>query len=271
MEKKKRILVITAAVAVLALLIGCVIWTVWSNNNVKLTTVTVRDQNLPYAFKDFKIAQVSDLHNSELWPQVIERLKEADPDIIVITGDLVDRDHPDIDAAMAFIVEAIQIADCFYITGNHEADLPEEDYNRLMDGLKQYYVNVMEDRQIQMHRGGQYIALVGHSWGETDQIGDLCDFDGYSILLSHQPEDFDNYVAGGYDLVLSGHAHGGQIRLPLIGGLYTPGQGLFPKYDAGMYSQGKTDMYVSCGIGNSSFPIRFNNQPEVVLIVLQPA
>ena len=271
MEKKKRILVITAAVAVLALLIGCVIWTVWSNNNVKLTTVTVRDQNLPYAFKDFKIAQVSDLHNSELWPQVIERLKEADPDIIVITGDLVDRDHPDIDAAMAFIVEAIQIADCFYITGNHEADLPEEDYNRLMDGLKQYYVNVMEDRQIQMHRGGQYIALVGHSASGTDDVGSLLDFDGYSILLSHKPEDFDDYVAAGYDLVLSGHAHGGQIRLPLIGGLYTPGQGLFPKYDAGMYSQGKTDMYVSCGIGNSSFPIRFNNQPEVVLIVLQPA
>lgn len=90
----------------------------------------------------------------------------------------------------------------------------------------------------------------------------------YTILLSHRPELFDAYVSSGIDLIFSGHAHGGQFRLPLIGGLIAPNQGFFPKYDAGLYSEGKTNMVVSRGIGNSIIPLRFNNRPEVVLVEL---
>ena len=93
--------------------------------------------------------------------------------------------------------------------------------------------------------------------------------DGFTLLLSHRPELFEVYVTCNADLVLSGHAHGGQFRLPFIGGLAAPNQGLFPKYDAGLFSEGKTKMIVSRGIGNSIFPFRFNNRPEVVLIELQ--
>lgn len=93
--------------------------------------------------------------------------------------------------------------------------------------------------------------------------------DGYTILLSHRPELFEIYKEAKVDLVLSGHAHGGQFRLPFVGGLVAPNQGLFPKYDAGLYTEENTNMIVSKGIGNSILPFRFNNRPEVILIELQ--
>ena len=93
--------------------------------------------------------------------------------------------------------------------------------------------------------------------------------DGFTLLLSHRPELFDTYVKHGMNLVLSGHAHGGQFRLPFVGGLVAPNQGLFPKYDSGLYTSGSTNMIVSRGIGNSLLPFRFNNRPEVILIELK--
>ena len=93
--------------------------------------------------------------------------------------------------------------------------------------------------------------------------------DGFTLLLSHRPELFDTYVDQDVDLVLSGHAHGGQFRLPFIGGLVAPNQGLFPEYDAGIYTEGNTNMLVSRGVGNSILPFRINNRPEVILIELQ--
>ncbi len=92
--------------------------------------------------------------------------------------------------------------------------------------------------------------------------------DNYCVLLSHRPEAFEDYVSENIDLVLSGHAHGGQFRLPIIGGIVAPNQGLFPKYDAGIYSENYTTMVVSRGIGNSIIPIRFNNRPEIISVEL---
>ena len=91
---------------------------------------------------------------------------------------------------------------------------------------------------------------------------------GYTILLSHRPELFETYVGSGIDMVFAGHAHGGQFRLQFIGGMVAPNQGLFPKYDAGLYTDGSTNMVVSRGIGNSIIPLRFNNRPESVLVEL---
>jgi predicted MPP superfamily phosphohydrolase len=93
--------------------------------------------------------------------------------------------------------------------------------------------------------------------------------DKYSILLSHRPELFHIYVDNNIDLVLSGHAHGGQFRIPFIGGIVAPNQGLFPKYDAGLFGEKETNMIVSRGIGNSIIPFRFNNPPEIIIIELQ--
>ena len=107
---------------------------------------------------------------------------------------------------------------------------------------------------------------------DTDQRDGIVlqtEHDGFTILLSHRPELFDTYVDQDIDLVLSGHAHGGQFRLPFIGGLVAPNQGLFPEYDAGIYTEDNTNMLISRGVGNSILPFRINNRPEVILIELQ--
>lgn len=268
-KKTKRILILSVIAVLLAALVT---WVFWANTALELNTITLTEENLPHGFDGFRIAHVSDLHDAEIGENhgdLIQILKDAQPDIIVITGDIVDCHRTDIDLALSFAAQAVEIAPCYYITGNHETLIPMLDYGTLEQGLRNSGVQVLNDREVLLTQNGDTISLVGHAWGKTENIGELTDYDGYKILLSHQPEDFANYVAGGYDLVLCGHAHGGQARLPLIGGLYAPGQGAFPEYTSGVYFENNTDMVVSRGIGNSTFPLRFNNRPEVILIVLQ--
>ena len=142
----------------------------------------------------------------------------------------------------------------------------------------------MQNESILLEREGQSIAFSGVEDPSFHDDPLLHDTEGiwernleslspeegrYTILLSHRPEYFAFYEKLGFDLVLAGHAHGGQFRLPGIGGLWAPGQGLFPEYDAGLYQQGGTAMAVSRGLGNSLFPFRVNNRPEIVAITLQ--
>lgn len=265
--KKKHIIWSVLAV----LLVVAVIWVIWGNATVGLTTYTVTENNLPAPFDGYRIAHVSDLHNSRLWEQTVAKLKKAQPDIICITGDLVDTHRTDISVALAFAAEAVKIAPVYYITGNHEVALTGVEFTQLTEGLRTLGVAVLDDTEVYLEKDGAQISVVGHSWGPTDGVGELTEFAGYRILLSHSPEptEFDNYVAAGYDLVLCGHFHGGQFRIPFLGGLYAPSQGLFPENDAGLVSRGDTDMVVSRGIGNSSFPLRLNNRPEVILVILE--
>ncbi len=144
---------------------------------------------------------------------------------------------------------------------------------------------VLEDRAAALWRDGEAITVAGLSdpafagagelFGEAPamvraKLGALLEGErGYTLLLSHRPELFDVYSGCGVDLVLAGHAHGGQFRLPLVGGLIAPNQGLFPRYDAGLYTSGGTSMVVSRGLGNSVIPLRFNNRPEVVLVQME--
>lgn len=262
---KKKIIIAVLAVFLVAL----VIWALWANVAVEMNTITVEEENLPAGFDGFRIAHVSDLHSASFYMDVVELLEQAKPDIICITGDLMDSRDISAEVALSFASKAVRIAPCYYITGNHEHRLKGDLYTQLLTGLEDLGVNVLDDREVLLERGVDTISLTGHFWGDTDEIGTLSSHDGYRILLSHQPEDFGNYVSAGYDLVLSGHAHGGQFRVPFVGGVYAPGQGLFPEYDAGLYSEGSTDMIVSRGIGNSTIPLRLNNRPEVVLIILK--
>lgn len=266
-------------------LLTVIIWTIWGNTALMVNTVTVTAGRIPAAFSGFRIAQVSDLHNAEFGEnnvRLLELLLESRPDIIVITGDLVDSGHTDIDIAIRFAEEAARIAPVYYVTGNHEARLSQ--YDRLRNGLEAAGVSMLEDRAVELERDGEKITLVGLSdpdftvrgdiFGEipamvSTKLESLADTESsYTILLSHRPELFESYASSGIDLVLSGHAHGGQFRLPFIGGLVAPNQGLFPKYDAGVYMESSTQMVVSRGIGNSIIPVRFNNRPEIVIVEL---
>lgn len=268
-----------------ALCVILAVWTVWSNTALMVNTVTISNSHIPAAFSGFRIAQVSDLHNAEFGENNTELLKllsESRPDIIVITGDLIDAQRADVGIALCFAQESVKIAPTYYVTGNHEASSPQ--YNTLKSGLEAAGVIILEDETVYLERGGETIAILGlddpdfivkgDMFGEvpamvSTKLRDLiADESGYTILLSHRPELFEIYVDSGIDLAFSGHAHGGQFWLPFIGGLVAPDQGLFPQYDAGLFTDGSTNMVVSRGIGNSIIPFRFNNRPEIVLVEL---
>ena len=143
-------------------------------------------------------------------------------------------------------------------------------------------MTVLENEKRMILRSGQTISLLGvvdptsavdYTKDRAEQIMDenlasISREDGFTILLAHQPELIDIYTKHGVNLVLSGHVHGGQLRLPFVGALYAPSQGLFPKYDAGLFREGDTQMIISRGVGTSVIPLRFHNPPELVLITL---
>ena len=225
------------------------------------------------------------MHNAEFGEEnskLLEVLSEVKPHVIVLTGDLIDSRHTDIEIALDFAGKAVQIAPVYYVTGNHEARIPE--YEQLKTGLIDLGVNVLENQKAQITRDGESITLMGvqdpsfstdYLFGDAESVSRQAitslqnESDGYTVLLSHRPELFDLYVDTGVDLVFSGHAHGGQFRMPVIGGLVAPNQGLFPKYDAGLFAEENTKMIVSRGMGNSIIPFRINNPPEVVIVELK--
>ena len=279
--KKKRIIVFAV---VATILLGLIIWTAWGNTALELNHYTISSDRLPEAFDGYRIAHVSDLHNTEMGKdneKLLDMLQEADPDIIAITGDIIDSRNTDIDVALQFTKDAMEIAPCYYVTGNHEARVSE--YDELKEGMIELGVVVLEDGRIELEQSGETITLLGvkdpsfqtdYLFGDSETVMQsklqeiVNEEDSYTILLSHRPELFEVYTESKVDLVLSGHAHGGQFRLPFVGGLVAPNQGLFPKYDAGLYTEENTNMIVSRGIGNSILPFRFNNRPEVILIDL---
>ena len=280
--KKKKFIFLAVAAAVL---VALVIWIAWGNTALELNTYTISSSKLPQSFDGYRIAHVSDLHNTEMGKdneKLLAMLRDADPDMIAITGDLIDSRNTDIEVALKFVREVVKIAPCYYVTGNHEARVNE--YGELKAGMETAGVTVLEDVRTEISMEGATITLIGvndpsyqtdYLFGDSETVLNtkleaLHTEDGeFTVLLSHRPELFDAYTDHGIDLVLSGHAHGGQFRLPFIGGLVAPNQGFFPEYDAGIYTEGNTNMLVSRGIGNSILPFRINNRPEVILIELQ--
>lgn len=263
--------------AVILILLGLLVWTLCTYRKLTLTELAVSSSNLPSAFDGFRIAQVSDLHNTEFGEnncRLLSLLRKSKPDLIAITGDMIDSRHTDVEAALRFAAEAVKIAPCYYAPGNHESRIPEE-YKRLKEGLCALGVVVLENENRSLQQGEDQITVAGVENPDVFRISDMkaklkaVRGDGFTLLLSHRPELFKLHCEAEIDLVLAGHAHGGQIRIPVIGGVFAPGQGLFPKYDAGRFAQGKTQMVVSRGIRSTLFPLRINNPPEIVLITLQ--
>ena len=277
---KKTVLIVSVLVI---LCLG--IWTLWGNIALEVNEYEIVSDRIPEAFAGFRIAQVSDLHNKDFgegYGQLLTLLSQINPDIIVVTGDLIDSRQTDLDVALEFAWQAGKIARVYYVSGNHEARVPE--YEDLKTGLVKAGVVILENQKVQITREGESITLMGiedpsfqedYLFGDSESVARQAienlqnESDGYTILLSHRPELFDLYVETEMDLVFSGHAHGGQFRLPFIGGLVAPNQGFFPKYDAGQFTEENTTMIVSRGVGNSIIPIRFNNRPEIVLVTLR--
>lgn len=279
MSKRKKVCLLSLA-AVAAVLVP---WTIWGNITVGTTQYTVASSRLPATFDHYRMVVVSDFHNAEYGDhnrQLIRQIAAEQPDSIVFTGDLLDSRHPNLAIVEDLIRELTAVAPCYYVTGNHEARLGSQ-FQELEQLLLAHSVVVLHDEAVPLTRNGDTIQLVGlddpdftdrnasiqQSMLET-KLRNLNLTTDYRILLSHRPEYFDAYVAAEIDLALCGHAHGGQFRLPLVGGLVAPNQGFFPKYDAGVYTEQGTTMIVSRGVGNSILPVRFNNRPELVSVEL---
>ena len=261
---------LTIGAVVLAALI---LWLIWGNTALEVNSWVIEDGKIPQAFDGFRIAQVSDLHNTPIWEDAVHALEESQPDLIVLTGDLIDSRRTDVDAALDFVRAAVKIAPCCYVSGNHESRIPQ--WEQLRRGLMDAGVTVLEDETHTIVRDGESVTLLGlrdPAFG-SNQGAILRELtageEGFLILLSHRPERLGLYAQYGIDLVFSGHAHGGQVRIPFVGGLIAPHQGLFPDYDSGLYQMGETSMLLSRGVGNSILPLRVNNRPEIILAELK--
>lgn len=258
---------------------------IWQNNSILITKLTYSNLKLPEEFDGYVIVQISDLHNKEFGAnqgKLLEKLKSVSPDLIVITGDLVDSRRYHLDSAMQFVNGAVKIAPTYYVPGNHEARLKR--FADMKSSLIRAGVHVLENSREKLSAGESSIDLLGvrdpafahlSSKGEepaaelAEILAQWSSQDAFQILLSHRPELLALYAENHMDLVFTGHAHGGQVRLPFVGGLLAPNQGIFPRYTSGSYMRDRTTMYVSRGLGNSRFPVRVFNRPEIVVVTLQ--
>lgn len=272
---------IRAVILLVVLLLG-VWWVLWANTALEVTEYSINSPEIPEGFDGFRIVQVSDLHNTEFGEnneKLLQMLRAAEPDIIAITGDLVDSRRTDLKVAIDFLREAVKIAPCYYVTGNHESRI--EEFAELEKQMIEIGVILLRNDSCLLEREGDRLQLMGvddcsfhpESNGNLQVLAMEAEIyrmqsKNYTVLLSHRPELAVVYDRYDVDMVLCGHAHGGQFRLPLIGGLYAPDQGFFPKFTAGIYEMTDMTMVVSRGLGNSAFPLRFNNRPEIVVVNL---
>ncbi len=263
---------------------GCLLarWLYLQNHRIDVSAYVLTYPHLPAAFDGVTLLHLSDIHNGIFPVKEEERLQRvlsrASVDYILITGDLIDRRKPNAPSALRYAEQWLSAAPVYFVSGNHEARCPEG--QRFVKSLQQIGIQVLDLKKTVLKRKGQRVLLAGvpdpYVYGSEragrayiqDALSLTTPREDFMLLLAHRPEYLSLYNRMGADLVLSGHAHGGQIRLPGLGGLYAPGQGWLPRYTSGTTTFGDTTMVVSRGLGSSVFPQRLFNRPEVGIIQL---
>ena len=267
MKKPGRKKVLVWCLVIAAVLLFCVVNNKW----LVVTEYSWEDERVQ---EGFRIVVVSDLHNASFGrdnSRLIKRIREQEPDLIFITGDLVDANRTDLEVGLSFCRQASQLAPCYYVTGNHERWLEDSLEQELYRGIEDSGAVILSDEVREIAVRGNRVQLCGlddGSLADGDRLMELSKgFDRSMpvILLAHEPQCFEDYCGAEPDLVFAGHAHGGQVRLPFVGGLVAPDQGLFPEYTAGEFVSGETTMIVSRGLGNSVIPVRVFDLPEIVV------
>lgn len=303
----KRAITVAMSVAPVVGAVAAKAFVDFQNGAIGTTEYEIKSRHVPKSLDGFRIVEIADLHDATFGFQN-ERLAAvvaaAKPDLIVLAGDMIHKDT--ISNAMAFIRHATSMAPVVFAPGDHESYSSR--YPEFRRQLVQAGVYLLEDDVVTGKELGiskptstgflsvAPITVVGVAdplfspWLDRAEPGKLMDrklgellskaqdqendarWSGprpFRLLVAHRPEHFASYAREGVDLVLSGHAHGGQWRLPVIGGLYAPSQGILPKYTSGMHEEGNARMVISRGLGNSGFPLRLNNRPEVVVVTLR--
>lgn len=287
MKRKKHLVKITAATviclaAVLAVLIG--------NTCISTASYTVALQNLA---SPVRIVLLSDLHGKSFGREnsrLIAKIQEQTPDAIFLDGDMIDRsaDSADVQELLRLIKRLHEIAPVYFAPGNHELEYMQTDTS-LLTQVTEAGAVIVNDSYVDVTIAGQPLRIggtMGHAFyfGRSEEefssspeyqfLKAFEDTDAPKICLAHMPDTFifnGAYNLWNVDLILSGHTHGGLIRLPFIGGLYAPMQGWFPEYDQGYFRLGEhMQMVITSGLAGHGMIPRINNPPEIVVIDLVP-
>lgn len=267
-KNNKKIIILFSFITVILIFF----W--YQNNHIVIDVYDYKSSKISDNTEKFSIVQISDLHNACFGKNnknLVDDIKSLEPDIIVITGDIVDSNHTDIGVAIDFVRQMTERYPVYYVTGNHEYWLDEGQRRELFTGMKDAGAVILNNEKITIDVGTDSITLIGlddnslHD-ATLHSIMETCDKNELMVVLAHEPQYLDKYCDAGADLVLTGHAHGGQMILPFIGPLIAPAQGFFPTYTAGQFQKESTTMYISRGLGNSVIPVRLFNYPEIVCV-----
>ena len=270
MIKSKKIRLIR--IIVIAVLVLCGIILAGFISPLRIKKYDLSFSNLPEEFDGYRIVQITDFHCKEFGnheEDLIKLVEKAKPDVIFLTGDIVDEKHT-VENADYLLAGITKLAPVYYVTGNHEFYLgaPYYEFRGLCD---KYGVVMLENETVEVTHNGGTILLTGLDFMNfishmRDVVG-YANNDYFNILLYHDSARFNFLSEYGYDLEFAGHGHGGLIRLPFIGGLLGSDYRLFPKYDYGIFHEKNSTMVTSSGLGDARVP-RWNNPREIVLVKL---
>ncbi len=254
-----------------------------TSNRLTVSKYTVTNKKIPASFDGYVIVQLSDLHNAYFGDEqekIISEINDLDPDMILFTGDMVNRDHFDYDCLQQLIDGIASAAPIYAITGNHELDGGTEELAKLIEFYNDNDVIYIEGASMDIpspdNNSSEKIVLTGqtmdsndkgHFWIDTSATAS--DETQYNVLLNHYSNNFDAVSTMGYDLVFSGHTHGGIIRLPFVGGLFANNFTLFPKYDGGVFERNGSTLISSRGLSDSVAIPRIGNPPDLVAVTLK--
>ena len=286
MKKKKIVLIICIILITIQMFMLFII-------KIDVEKYTVKNEKIPEAFNNFKIVQLSDFHSKgyrNTTEKIISKIKRINPDIIVMTGDMVSYDMTGTEEFEKLVKELSEIYPIYYIDGNHEhlaEKLIPGEYLYFMEFLRELGVITIKNDYVEIYKGNESINLYGVNipldWPSGVYVNKLqlerdyvektlpeADADKFNILLAHNPIFIKQYSKWGANLVLAGHMHGGIVRIPFTNiGLLSPERKIFPRYTAGKFKIKNSVMIVNRGIGASTFKLRLFNNPEITVITLK--
>ena len=269
----------TAVLLVLAALLAAG-FLLWGNCSLQTTETALVSPALPPAFDGLRIVELADLHGRVFGRgsrRLLAAVRRAEPDLICLDGDLLD-EHSDLAMLPPLLRGLCAIAPVYYVTGNHEWRVPG--LRGILAQMRACGVTVLQDDWRVLRRGEDALIVAGTDdpCGPAERktpaelIADIRAEAGeaaFLLLLAHRNDQLPQWSALGVQAVLAGHCHGGVVRLPFVGGLFGTDRRLFPAWDAGLYRQGETALYVSRGLGYTNVHFRLFNRPEVAVIVLR--
>ena len=279
----------TALVAIIAIVLVFAVVIAVGNTTVTVTRYEVESEKLPAEFSGYKIALITDLHSAEFGKgnsRLISKLCEQEPDIVLLGGDMINSNDTDMSVFYNLCEQLVEKYPTYYIFGNHELIKGEEFCEELEKALSGMGVFCRNNSSVELKKGSSKITLSGLWFNlryyQSAKAEEQYNFgvanaetllgksgEEFNILLTHNPHYFETYSEWGADLTLCGHMHGGMIRLPFVGGVFSPEKDLFPEYDEGVFENNGNKMIVSGGLGNGQVGFRVFNTPEIVIVELK--